>query len=155
MEDWQQVFFELRLDYFLEDGNAFENREILSQAATQVNSETRSLEDGTEVEAIMVTLAGDDIDQLLSQSTQVEESDPLFEAFFGSLNEMTYEFLLDENDNLRQVSTEFTVRADMNMGEIDFEYTGQIGIVEAEFKQVVTFSEINESQEPVEVPSGF
>lgn len=160
-EGWEDVFYDLNLSYYLGENGAETNSSALGDLDTlfdlvsDVQSEAQTLEDGTDVEMITVVLAGEGVRELLSQATNVEEENPLFDAFFGSVSQITYTFAIDEDDLLRQIGTRFAVQTDANMRDFGEQFASLIGVIKVDFSQTVTFSEINNVEAAIEPPAGF
>jgi len=154
LRDWA-VLESLDLQDLVEQRSAFDDLEDMKDAVADVTIAPGVLEDGTEVDAITVTLDAAGLAQLLSMD---EEAEPALANILGSLSpdsSATMTVLLDAENHPYEAVTEMILHAtNLDASVFGFERLPAGTTVEftAVFARRETISQVNEPLEPALMP---
>jgi hypothetical protein len=154
-ENWEEIFWDLNLQYYLnQNTDPFIVRgEALTSLIQDISLESTALEDGTSVDLIQVTLGGEGIIDVFSYLTGIEKSNQFFPAFFALGNTAVYTFTLGADNSLYAISAEIHAQNNVNLNQVDpRNMSGLLALSTTDFTRTITYSEINVSREPVEIP---
>ncbi len=154
LRDWP-VLEVLELQDLVEQRSVFDDLESMKEAVADVTIAPGVLEDGTEVDAITVTLDAAGVAQLLSMDEPLE---PALENILGSLSPdsgATLTVLLDAENHPFEAVTEMMLTAtNLDASVFGFERLPDGTTVEftAVFARRETISQVNETLEPAVIP---
>lgn len=153
-ETWDDILWELELNYYRGAGKPFQDDEKLTSLVQDVTVESGTLEDGTAVDIITLTLQGEGMPDFVSEALSIERANPYFDAFFNPGTTMVYAFSLDENDTLRLINASLQTKGDVNLSTLaPGTPPGVLAFAEAVFNQQIEYRDINVPLEPVTDPT--